>query len=76
VWPTSAVIWVPIDDEAGQASPTEVKSLKGVRIMAVEDEPDALGLLEQVLKEAGADVIPIESVGSGAGQVLPSRSTF
>ncbi|HTV02148.1 MAG TPA: ATP-binding protein [Luteitalea sp.] len=33
-----------------------LSGLDGVKIVAVDDEPDALGLLEAVLKAAGADV--------------------
>ena len=40
------------------SSAAAAKTLEGVRVMAVEDEPDALVLLERVLQDAGAHVSP------------------
>jgi PAS domain S-box-containing protein len=37
------------------------KPLHGLRVMAVEDEPDALALLERVLADAGAEVVGVTS---------------
>jgi len=36
---------------------TSLGDLSGVRILAIDDEPDALGLLQVVLETAGADVV-------------------
>jgi PAS domain S-box-containing protein len=36
---------------------TSLADLRGVRVMAVDDEPDALGLMRLVLETAGAEVI-------------------
>jgi len=40
--------------------------LNGIRVMAVDDEPDALGMLRMILEGAGADVT---TVSSGAGAI-------
>jgi CheY-like chemotaxis protein len=47
----------------GDAPPAHGPSrpLEGIRVMVVEDEPDALDLLERVLREAGAEVVASRS---------------
>ncbi len=39
--------------------------LGGVRVLAIDDEPDALGLLRVVLEAAGAEVVTISSASEG-----------
>jgi CheY-like chemotaxis protein len=40
---------------------TALGDLRGVRVMAVDDDEDALSLLRVVLETAGADVVPLSS---------------
>jgi CheY-like chemotaxis protein len=40
---------------------TNLESLQGVRVMAIDDEEDALGLLRVVLEAAGAEVITLST---------------
>ncbi len=40
---------------------TGLESLQGIRVVAVDDEPDALMLLRVVLEAAGADVVTVSS---------------
>jgi signal transduction histidine kinase/CheY-like chemotaxis protein len=44
---------------------TGLGDLKGVRVLAIDDEQDALGLLRVVLEAAGAEVITISSPSEG-----------
>jgi PAS domain S-box-containing protein len=44
-------------------------NLKGVRILAIDDEADALGLLRVVLETAGAEVITISSAAEGLARL-------
>jgi len=43
---------------------TTLPRLDGVRVMAVDDEPDSLGLLREVLENAGASVATFGSAGA------------
>jgi PAS domain S-box-containing protein len=55
-------------EHPGTAKPlplTGLGDLKGVRVLAIDDEPDALGLLRVVLEAAGADVITTSSAIAG-----------
>ena len=47
---------------AGPEAPTLLPSLDGVRVLAVDDEPDARDLMQRILAEHGATVI---TAGSG-----------
>jgi len=47
--------------------------LSGVRVMAIDDEPDALGLLRVVLEAAGAEVITAPSAESALEQVAEAK---
>jgi signal transduction histidine kinase/ActR/RegA family two-component response regulator len=42
----------------------KLKSLAGYRILAVDDEPDALGLIDRVLRMCGAEVRTASTAGS------------
>ena len=44
-----------------QRRPLALGNLRGVRVLAVDDEPDALQLLRAVLETAGAEVVTIAS---------------
>jgi PAS domain S-box-containing protein len=48
---------------------TGLTSLAGVRVMAIDDEPDALGLLRAVLEAAGAEVITTSSASAALERV-------
>jgi PAS domain S-box-containing protein len=47
--------------------------LAGVRVMAVDDEEDALGLLRVVLEAAGAEVITSSSAEAALGQIADAN---
>ena len=51
------------------APPEALGNLHGVRVMAVDDEEDALGLLRIVLESAGAEVITVSSPGAALDAV-------
>jgi len=48
---------------------TDLRGLHGVRVMTVDDDPDALGLLRVVLETAGAEVIAFSSSVAALGSV-------
>jgi PAS domain S-box-containing protein len=48
---------------------TGLESLQGIRIVAVDDEPDALMLLRVVLEAAGADVVTVSSPVNAVEQI-------
>ena len=48
---------------------TALADLSGCRVMAIDDEVDALGLLRAVLEAAGADVVTMPSAIAALGQV-------
>jgi CheY-like chemotaxis protein len=54
-------------------SPLEVPDITGLRVLVVEDEPDARDLLEHMLKMAGAEVTAVESAAE-ALDALRERS--
>ncbi len=53
------------------AAAIDVPNLKGVRIVAVDDDPDALRLLREIAEASGADVLTAES-GSAALALVES----
>jgi PAS domain S-box-containing protein len=52
---------------------TGLADLQGVRVMAVDDEPDALALLRVVLEAAGAEVETVASAGSALQRIHDVR---
>jgi PAS domain S-box-containing protein len=50
-----------------------LKNLSGIRVMAVDDEEDALGLLRVVLEAAGAEVVTISSALEALERVAEAR---
>jgi two-component system OmpR family response regulator len=56
---------------SGMNAPSTTESLKGMRILAVEDQPDLRDLLTLLLEQQGAEVIGCESAGD-AFEVLVS----
>jgi PAS domain S-box-containing protein len=48
---------------------TALDKLTGIRVLAIDDEDDALGLLRIVLQEAGADVVTIRSALAALDQI-------
>ncbi len=48
---------------------TSLENLAGVRVLAIDDEEDALGLLRVVLETAGAEVITMASALDAIGRV-------
>ena len=52
---------------------TALADLTGIRVMAIDDEEDALGLLRVVLEAAGAEVITSSSAGAALDQVAEIR---
>ena len=59
---------------ATQAPLTGLKNLSGIRVMAIDDEEDALALLRVVLEAAGAEVVTMSSAAEAlmrAGQLQP-----
>jgi CheY-like chemotaxis protein len=42
-----------------------LRNLTGIRVMAIDDEEDALGLLRVVLEAAGAEVVTMSSASNG-----------
>jgi CheY-like chemotaxis protein/two-component sensor histidine kinase len=51
------------------ASPRERRRLDGVRVVAVDDEEDALGLLRTILEAAGADVRTLPSAAEALVEI-------
>jgi PAS domain S-box-containing protein len=47
--------------------------LRGVKVLVVDDEPDARTLIRRVLTECGAEVIAAESASHGLEQLLSNR---
>jgi signal transduction histidine kinase/ActR/RegA family two-component response regulator len=52
---------------------TGLGDLSGVRVFAIDDEEDALGLLRVVLEAAGADVVTISSAQEGLERLASAR---
>ena len=48
---------------------TGLPSLAGVRVLAIDDEPDALGLLRAVLEAAGAEVTTMSSASDALDRI-------
>jgi PAS domain S-box-containing protein len=48
---------------------TGLKNLTGIRVMAIDDEEDALGLLRVVLEAAGAEVVTMSSAADALQRV-------
>jgi signal transduction histidine kinase/CheY-like chemotaxis protein len=48
---------------------TGLKNLTGIRVMAIDDDEDALGLLRVVLEAAGADVVTLSSAADALKRV-------
>jgi CheY-like chemotaxis protein len=48
-------------------------NLAGIRVMAVDDEEDALGLLRVVLEAAGAEVVTFSSALAALGRVADTN---
>jgi CheY-like chemotaxis protein len=57
----------------GFAVPGEGPSLDGIRVMVVDDEDDALGLIRAVLEAAGAEVIAEPVASTAVARVAASR---
>lgn len=51
--------------------PVEVSSLDGVRVVAVDDDADALSLLREILEAAGASVVTAHSGPAGFENLEP-----
>jgi CheY-like chemotaxis protein len=58
---------------AGMAPLTNVGDLTGVRVMAVDDDQDALGLLRTVLETAGAAIVTAPSAAEALEQLETVR---
>jgi signal transduction histidine kinase/ActR/RegA family two-component response regulator len=56
-----------------QAPLAGLASLSGVRVLAIDDEQDALGLLRIVLESAGAEVVTIASAREGLDRLSSLR---
>jgi CheY-like chemotaxis protein/anti-sigma regulatory factor (Ser/Thr protein kinase) len=56
-----------------QVALTGLGNLAGVRVMAIDDEEDALGLLRAVLEAAGAEVFTTSSAVDGLQQVAEAE---
>jgi PAS domain S-box-containing protein len=52
---------------------TQLADLRGVRVLAVDDEADALSLLKMVLEAAGAEVTIVSSAAAALQQLMASR---
>jgi PAS domain S-box-containing protein len=52
---------------------TALADLSGVRVLAIDDEPDALGLLRVVLEAAGAEVVSAPSAVAALQQIADVR---
>jgi PAS domain S-box-containing protein len=52
---------------------TALADLTGVRVLAIDDEPDALGLLRTVLEAAGAEVVSASSAVAALQQIADVR---
>jgi PAS domain S-box-containing protein len=51
------------------ATPAEVADLHGIRVLAVDDEPDALSLITEILESAGAQVSVAHSAIEALGAI-------
>ncbi|MCC7415716.1 MAG: response regulator [Acidobacteria bacterium] len=51
----------PREEHDGRAQPAAAGRLDGVRVLAVDDDPDALAIVTHGLRAAGADVLPAAS---------------
>jgi len=58
---------------ANRAALTQLASLQGVRVLAVDDDQDALGLLRVVLQAAGADVTTVSSPAEALTRITSAR---
>ncbi len=58
------------DGSAAPYADTAMPDLHGIRVLSVDDDPDALAMVRQILEAAGADVICAES----AAQALEALS--
>jgi CheY-like chemotaxis protein len=74
------IVHDPVANEARQHPRTEtlaplqrLQSLAGVRVMAVDDEEDALGLLRVVLEAAGAEVLTTSSAADALHRCVDTR---
>src|SRR5262249_57963807 len=56
-----------------ERSPVESASLKGARIVVVDDDPTAVELIREVLVQAGAEVIECRSADEALQAVVRSR---
>jgi PAS domain S-box-containing protein len=52
---------------------TALGNLSGIRVMAIDDEEDALGLLRVVLEAAGAEVLTIASAVDALARIVDAR---
>jgi CheY-like chemotaxis protein len=50
-----------------------LRNLTGIRVMAIDDEADALGLLRVVLEAAGAEVITMSSAADALQRVADAK---
>ncbi len=71
-------VWLPSGDQAGPADEAEPAragrtSLAGLRIVVVDDEPDARSLVATVLTRAGATVTAVGSVADALAAVATVR---
>jgi PAS domain S-box-containing protein len=76
------VIHPPAPDEAGRTHPraqalvtsvSDHPSLEGITVLAVDDEPDALGLVKRVLEGCGARVLTATSAREALDLVVAER---
>jgi len=62
--------------KAEQPGPADPLTLQGLRILVVDDEPDARALARRVLEESGADVVTVasapEAMAVVGGDITPS----
>jgi PAS domain S-box-containing protein len=54
-------------------SPTHQFDLAGIRVLAVDDDEDALYLVREILEAAGADVITVTSAGAALDRLSAQR---
>jgi CheY-like chemotaxis protein len=53
--------------------PQQNLSLAGIRVLVVEDEPDARDLIKRLLEKSNADVVVVSSVGEALGALEAAR---
>lgn len=63
----------PPDDPANSMRPSDLPSLAGITVLAVDDEPDSRGLVRHVLEACGATVLVAASAGEAIDVLSKQR---